>query len=126
MFSAGASLEGMDAAGIIGRDQKVYSEGERRFSLSQFETVGFAPILAMKGDLEKELGRIQQAEKCAFACLMITDITRETSLLLYSGEKRVGEAIAYPRRDPNIFEMKNVLSRKKQLLPYFVDVLTTL
>jgi manganese-dependent inorganic pyrophosphatase len=126
MFSAGASLEGMDAAKIVSRDQKIYTEGERRFSLSQFETVGFAPILAMKGTLAEELERIRQSEKCAFACLMITDITRETSLLLYGGEKRVQDAIAYPRREGDIFEMKDVLSRKKQLLPYFVDLLKTL
>jgi manganese-dependent inorganic pyrophosphatase len=126
MFAAGASLEGMDPRTIIGRDQKVYTEGDRRFSLSQFETVGFAPILELKDSLGAELERILESEKCAFACLMITDITRETSLLLCRGEARVLAAIAYPRREENLFEMKDVLSRKKQVLPYFVDLLKTL
>ncbi len=126
MFAAGASLEGLDPRKLIGRDQKIYTEGDRRFSLSQFETVGFAPILAMKDALAAELERILESEKCAFACLMITDVTRETSLLLYRGEARVLGAIAYPRREENLFEMKDVLSRKKQLLPYFVDLLKTL
>ena len=126
MFAAGASLEGMDPGKIIGRDQKVYTEGDRRFSLSQFETVGFAPILEMKDALAAELERIMAAEKCAFACLMITDITHEMSLLLCRGEARVLGAIAYPEREENLFEMKDVLSRKKQVLPYFVDLLKTL
>ena len=126
MFAAGASLEGMDPRKLVGRDQKVYTEGERRFSLSQVETVGFAPLLAMKGALLEELDRVIEVEKAAFACLMVTDITRESSLLLFRGEARVLDAIAYPRREEAIFEMKDVLSRKKQLLPYFVDLLKRL
>ncbi len=117
MFAAGASLEGMDPRKIIGRDQKVYTEGDRRFSLSQFETVGFAPILEMKDALAEELERILDAEKCSFACLMITDITHEMSLLLCRGEARVLGAITYPRREEDLFEMRDVLSRKKQVLP---------
>ena len=126
MFAAGASLEGLDAKKIIGRDQKIYTEGERRFSLSQFETVGFAPILAMKEDLAAELERIVESEKCSFACLMITDVSIEMSLLLCRGEGRVLGAVSYPRREENLFEMKDVLSRKKQLLPYFADLLKAL
>jgi manganese-dependent inorganic pyrophosphatase len=126
MFAAGASLEGMDPRKIMSRDQKIYTEGERRFSLSQVETVGFGPLLGMKDGLGEELERIIEMEKCAFACLMITDVTRETSLLLCRGEPRVLGAISYPRREENLFEMKDVLSRKKQVLPYFVDLLKTL
>ena len=126
MFAAGASLEGMDPRKIIMRDQKIYAEAERRFSLSQVETVGFGPLMAMKEGLNAELERILDAEKCSFACLMITDITRETSLLLCRGEARVLAAISYPKREENIFEMKDVLSRKKQVLPYFADLLKTL
>jgi manganese-dependent inorganic pyrophosphatase len=126
MFAAGASLEGMDPKKLIGRDQKIYTEADRRFSLSQFETVGFAPILAMKDALAAELERINEVEKCSFSCLMITDVTRETSLLLTRGESRVLNAISYPKREEGLFEMKDVLSRKKQVLPYFVDLLKTL
>ncbi len=126
MFAAGASLEGLDAQKVIGRDQKIYTEGARRFSLSQFETVGFGPILAMKDALAEELERILEAEKCSFTCLMITDVSIEMSLLLCRGESRVLGAISYPRREENLFEMKDVLSRKKQLLPYFADLLKAL
>ena len=80
----------------------------------------------MKDALAAELERIIEVEKCSFACLMITDVTRETSLLLCRGEARVLGAISYPKREENLFEMKDVLSRKKQLLPYFVDLLKTL
>ena len=80
----------------------------------------------MKEELGRELERILEMEKCSFACLMITDVSRETSLLLCRGEARVLGAISYPRLEENLFEMKDVLSRKKQVLPYFVDLLKTL
>ena len=94
--------------------------------LDEQTTVGFGPILAMKKELIGELDRIIEAEKVSFATLMITDISLETSLLLCRGEARVINAISYPRVEDDLFEMKNVLSRKKQVLPYFVDLLKTL
>jgi len=126
MFAAGSSLEGMDAKKIIERDRKVFTEGGRRFSLSQFETIGFSHILSLKGELTDVLDAIIASEACSFAGLMITDVSRETSLLLCRGESRVLTAISYPRSEENLFEMKGILSRKKQVLPYFVDLLRTL
>lgn len=126
MFAAGSSLEGMDAKKIIERDRKVFTEGERRFSLSQFETIGFSHILDLKKDLVEVLDAIIASEGCSFAGLMITDVSRDTSLLLCRGESRVLGAISYPRAEENLFEMKGILSRKKQVLPYFVDLLKTL
>jgi inorganic pyrophosphatase/exopolyphosphatase len=126
MFAAGSSLEGMDAGKIIERDRKVFTEGARRFSLSQFETIGFSHILDLKADLARELDAILSREGCAFAGLMITDVSREMSLLLCRGEPRVLGAISYPRTEESLFEMRGILSRKKQVLPYFVDLLKTL
>ena len=126
MFAAGSSLEGMDAKKIIERDRKVFTEGERRFSLSQFETVGFGHIMDMKAQLAEVLDGILTSEGCSFAGLMITDVSREMSLLLCRGEARVLGAISYPRTEETLFEMKGILSRKKQVLPYFVDLLKTL
>ena len=126
MFAAGSSLEGMDAKKIIERDRKVFTEGERRFSLSQFETVGFGHIMDMKAQLAEVLDGILTSEGCSFAGLMITDVSREMSLLLCRGEARVLGAIPYPRTEETLFELKGILSRKKQVLPYFVDLLKTL
>ena len=123
MFSAGSALEGMAASDIVGQDRKAYAEGERRFSVSQLETVGFGKFLERKAELFAELDRVRGSENLALACLMVTDVTRETSLLLCRGEPRILGLITYPRREEGIYEMKDVLSRKKQVLPYIVDLL---
>jgi manganese-dependent inorganic pyrophosphatase len=123
MFAAGSELEGYDAKAIIGRDQKAYQEADRKFSVSQIETVGFGLLLSKKTDLLAELEAMVSREGMTFACLMATDVTRESSLLLIRGDPRVLALITYPRREEGIFEMKDVLSRKKQVLPYLLDIL---
>jgi len=50
----------------------------------------------------------------------VTDIVRQTSLLLVMGEEELLDLIAYPRLAPDLFELKGVLSRKKQLVPHLL------
>ena len=54
---------------------------------------------------------------------MVTDIVQETSLLLALGGKELTYVIGYPQVDDNLFELKGVLSRKKQLVPHLLKVL---
>jgi manganese-dependent inorganic pyrophosphatase len=126
MFAAGAAIEGLGADAIIAQDQKIYQEAEMRFSLSQMETVGFHGVLERKKEIMEQLQRIVQRDSLAFACLMATDITRETSLCLFQGDRRILSLVSYPAMEEGIFEMKGVLSRKKQILPYFIDLLMKL
>ena len=105
---------------------KIYTEGEWKFSVSQIEIVGFKIFYEMKKMLAEKLQNFMNQAGCNFACLMATDITREISLLLCAGGTRIVEAITYPRVEENIFEMKAVLSRKKQVLPYLLDLIRRL
>jgi manganese-dependent inorganic pyrophosphatase len=123
MFAAGAALAGRSPAQIIRQDRKSYTEAGHRFSISQAESVGFAGLLAVRSDLLEELERIREAEELSLACLMVTDVTRETSLLLCGATPRILGLITYPRREGGVFEMKGVLSRKKQVLPWLIDLL---
>jgi manganese-dependent inorganic pyrophosphatase len=43
--------------------------------------------------------------------------------LLISATPEFLETITYPRLAPNLFELNNVVSRKKQLVPYLLDCL---
>ncbi len=126
MFDAGSALEGLDPEQIIKQDQKIYVEGEWKFSISQVEIVGFKKFFEMKNALKEKIKSIMEQGGCNFGCLMATDITRETSLLLCSGGRKILDAISYPMVEENIFEMKAVLSRKKQVLPYLLDLIRKL
>ncbi len=126
MFAAGAAIVGMDARQIVGQDQKLYHEEGKRFSVSQIETVGFSGVLRRKGELFDELDRLVRRDELALACLMATDVTRETSLFLCKGDPRILSAITYRKKEEGIYEMQDVLSRKKQVLPYLIDILKKL
>ncbi len=126
MFAAGSNLTGTRPAAIIRQDQKLYEDSGFKFVVSQIEMVGFQGFQDRSGEISSALEESRSQLGCDFACLLVTDITRETSLLLFSGADRVAEAIRYPKTGDNLFEMHGVLSRKKQLLPYLLDVLKTL
>jgi manganese-dependent inorganic pyrophosphatase len=49
--------------------------------------------------------------------LLITDVTTQNSLLLAVGAEAFTDRIDYPKLEPGIYELRDVVSRKKQLLP---------
>lgn len=53
----------------------------------------------------------------------MTDVTTQGSLLLLADEDGFGARIDYPKVEPGIFELRGVVSRKKQLLPYLTHCL---
>ncbi len=126
MFAAGSELVGLTAEAIIRQDQKLYQESGLRFAVSQIEMVGFKGFYDRFEELAAALELSRAGGGLDFACLLATDITRETSLLLFAGSLRVASAIQYPQARDNLFELHGVLSRKKQLLPYFLDLLKNL
>ena len=123
MFAAGSALEGLDPRAIVKQDRKSYTEGEWKLGISQIEIVGYTSFFRMKEALTQELETLAEREGCSFSCLLITDITRESSLLLCTGSRRLIDAVTYPQIEKSIFEMKGVLSRKMQVLPYLLDLI---
>jgi len=123
MFAAGCAAEGMDPRKIIQQDLKVYEESGWKLTVSQMETVGFDVFKQMHSALASELDRAREEAGCHLGCLMVTDITSSSSLLLCAGEERLIQAVTYPKVGDNLFEMAGVLSRKKQMMPYLADLL---
>jgi manganese-dependent inorganic pyrophosphatase len=55
--------------------------------------------------------------------MLVTDVVKQCSLLLVVGDDAFTQRIDYPRVEPGIFELREVVSRKKQLLPYLTHCL---
>jgi manganese-dependent inorganic pyrophosphatase len=53
----------------------------------------------------------------------VTDVVRNSSLLLIAGPRGFLKQIDYPSVEPGIFELEGIVSRKKQLLPYLTHCL---
>jgi manganese-dependent inorganic pyrophosphatase len=105
---------------------KIYEEGGWKLGVSQMETVGFDAFKQVRDALAAELESARAEAGCHFSCLMVTDITSSTSLLLCTGEAKIIDAITYPRVGDALFEMSGVLSRKKQMMPYLTDLIRQL
>ena len=56
--------------------------------------------------------------------LLVTNVVRETSMMLCAGEKRILDRINYTRLDECTFDLPGVMSRKKQLLPHLLKVMS--
>ena len=88
-----------------------------RFSISQIEETGFDLFWERKDDLRTALEDFATGHKLDFSALLVTDVVSNGSLLLLSRESEAWEEINYPRLDRGLYALKNVVSRKKQLLP---------
>lgn len=117
-FAAGSMLKDKPAAEALESDRKEFDENGWRFSLSQIEELGLSEFWKQEAALHAALEQTVAARKLDFAALLVTDITRHDSVLIVAGEPRIADAIEYPQLKRGVFELKGVVSRKKQLLPY--------
>jgi len=124
IFAACAGLAGYGSPEkVIGTDFKVFSGGNARFGVGQVEVIGFDEFYAMKERLQEALAALKQREGLALAGLMVTDIYTETTLFLVEGKKELAHVMGYPQVEPHLYELKGVMSRKKQLVPHLLQVL---
>jgi manganese-dependent inorganic pyrophosphatase len=122
MFEAGSTLQAATPREVLEQDMKYYDEHGEQFSVSQIEMVGWKAFWDRSDEIVSELGAHVARAGLGFACLMVTDITHASTLLVTAGESRIVSRISYPEVRPGIFEMKEVLSRKKQVLPYLLEL----
>ncbi|QIF05897.1 putative manganese-dependent inorganic diphosphatase [Roseimicrobium sp. ORNL1] len=125
-FSAGSMLRDKPAGAALESDRKEFEENGWKLSISQIEELGLDEFWKQEGALRDALENVVRQRGVHFACLLVTDITRHDSILLTAGSDRVSDAIEYPELKPKVFELKGVVSRKKQLFPYLSRVVAKL
>lgn len=120
-FSAHATLEK-----AVRADFKHFSAGDTNFGVGQVEVVGFDEFFELKDQLRIVLRQVKEADKLDMAGLMVTDIYSETTLFLAEGKNELAHLMGYPQLEPHLYELKGVMSRKKQMVPHLLKVLGTL
>ena len=122
-FDIGSALRSSTPAEVIREDCKEFSEQGVKFSISQIEENGFDLFWERKDDLRGALEEFAKKNKLAFSALLVTDVVTNGSLLLLSQESEAWEDVNYPRLDRGLYSLKNVVSRKKQLLPLITQII---
>jgi manganese-dependent inorganic pyrophosphatase len=123
IFAVGSPLLTLGPDDVIQADCKDYSEDSYEFSVSQIEELGFSHFNDKQQSLLEALDAYRSKKGKYFAALLVTDVNTQNSLLLISGPPEFLDTITYPRLTPSLFQLDNVVSRKKQLVPYLLDCL---
>jgi len=123
LFASGSLLTLKPAPQAITTDCKEYAENGAKFSVAQIEEIGFEQFWKRKVCPLAALEVYRGKRTYHFSALLVTDVTTQNSLLLVVGDEKFIKRIDYPRREPGIYELLDVVSRKKQLLPYLTHCL---
>lgn len=118
---AGSNISGRKADELIHQDMKEYQEGKVIYTASQIEVGNTQEILERKNEFLSELEIERRSHKAVFSCLLVTDITKLSSILLINCDKNFNDFINFPKLEDNIFYLKDVVSRKKQLIPLLTE-----
>ena len=123
LFASGSLLTLKPAPQAITTDCKEYKENGAAFSVAQIEEIGFDQFWKRKDELLQALAEFRTRREHFFSSLLVTDVTTQCSLLLVVGNEKFIKRIDYPCVEPGIYELRDVVSRKKQLLPYLTHCL---
>ncbi len=124
IFAACSSLNSYGSPRrVVEADFKLFSQEGKTIGVGQVEVVGFDEFYGMKGELLEELALLKQQGNLFIAGLMVTDITTESTLFLVEGHTRIAHVMEYPQVEPHLYELKNVMSRKKQMVPHLLKIL---
>ena len=125
ILTAGSRVEGRGVSEIIHQDMKEYKEEKATFTVSQIEVGDVNEILTRKADFLKELEKARTENKALFSALLITDITQLSSMLLIAYDPVFLPFITFPKKEENVYFLKDVVSRKKQLIPLITEQMET-
>lgn len=122
IMGAASAVASKPAADIVNLDLKEYEIADRRISVSQVEVTDTAVIMERKAEILAALAKVRSERQCWLSAIMVTDITELTSLLLIDAEKELINLINYPRSEEGVYVLKDILSRKKQLMPAIFEL----
>lgn len=118
---AGSNVSGRDAGELVRQDLKEYCEGKITYTVSQIEVGNTKEVLSRKADFIKELEIERRSRKAIFSCLLVTDITTLSSIMLIHSDSKFEQFITFPKQEENAYYLQGVVSRKKQLIPLLTE-----
>ncbi len=111
------------AAEVIRLDLKEYEAEGERFSVSQVEVSDNAEIMERREEILAGLAALRAEKGYYLAALMVTDVTELTSLLFIDAGKDFLALVSYPKAEAGVYVLKDILSRKKQLMPAVFELM---
>ncbi|MBQ0040033.1 MAG: putative manganese-dependent inorganic diphosphatase [Treponema sp.] len=122
IIKSGSHIGGRTAEEVIHQDMKEYTEGKYKYSVSQIEVDSTVEIIERKKEFLEQLENERKAMGALYSVLLVTDITVLSSIMLVAGDPKFEEVLNFPLRDKHIYYLKDIVSRKKQLIPLLTEL----
>jgi len=102
---------------IIYSDFKVFDYKDKKIGIGQVEVCELKEAQEKKEEILQKLKEINQKENYNLTILMVTDIIKKSSQLWAWGETNYLESAFGKKVENHSLYLKNVLSRKKEIVP---------
>ena len=125
MFKAGSNLSDKSPQEICSQDFKKFSIGGVDFGVGQINSMDELELKEIKEKVDPYLDKVLSHQGLNMVFFMLTNIMEESTELLCAGQNAralIRDAYDIPEDAEQII-LKGVVSRKKQLLPVFVETL---
>lgn len=124
MFKEGTSLQGKTIEEIVNADIKTFANEDISFAISQVFTLDIDSVFEHKNDYVTYINQLAQNRGFRLVLLVITDILRNGSYLLYTNHSQEIMEDAFNLVDIEQGQyIDGVVSRKKQIVPAIMDVI---
>jgi manganese-dependent inorganic pyrophosphatase len=107
---------------LLRMDCKEYDVQGKKLTVSQIELTNSHELLARQDEVLRGLAQMRRETGAYLTALMATDITKLESLLYIDAEREFYSYLSYPVQQPGIYLLKDILSRKKQLMPALTEM----
>ena len=112
LLSAASHIDGRTPQEVVRQDMKEYSEENLTYTVSQIEVDNPNEILTRKEQFISELEMERRSRKAVLSALMVTDITKLTSLLVVALEPSLAQFIDFPQQEDSVYILRDIVSRK--------------
>lgn len=125
MFLAGSNLRNKTEEEIFFQDFKKFSSEDVTFGVSQITSLNEGELKMIGTRLKPCLEQFRLNQHVDMVFFMLTDIVKESTTLLYTGEdvENILEALYGHAGIDGSMELTGVVSRKKQLVPALIQAI---
>ncbi len=123
IFSYTAVLTNENPEKIITADFKIYSEFGRNIGIGQVEVVTFQNLDEVMSNYLTALEAVRKEQGLDWTMLLITNVLHEHSKLLTTAFPEAEDRLVFRKEQNGLFDLPEILSRKKQVLPEILRVL---
>jgi len=125
MFAEAASIKGKTIEELIYNDFKAFNIGNYKIGIGQMTVINYQEVLNEKEKYLKTIESISNEHEYDIFAFCITDVINSNTYLLYNEEsKTIFETIFNLSKIYQGYELKGVVSRKKQIIPLLMEELS--